>query len=71
MERVVTDASRLVEVRDDAETVLAAASHVEGHGLTPLNALHLVRSGDDPIVSSDSSSDPFSRRIALETDERS
>jgi hypothetical protein len=46
-------------------------NHVEGHGLTPLDALHLVRSGDDPIVSSDSSADPFSRRIALETDERS
>ena len=68
-ERVVVNASRLVEVRGDVETVLAAASHIEEHGLTPLDALHLVRSGDDPIVSSDSSYDPFSRRIALETDE--
>lgn len=65
-ERVVANASRLVEVRGDVETVLAAASYVEEHGLTPLDALHLVRSGDDPIVSSDSSYDPFSDRIRLE-----
>ena len=55
-----------VEVRGDVDTVLAAASHVEEHGFTPLDALHLVRSGDDPIVSSDSSYDPFSDRIRLE-----
>lgn len=65
-ERVVANASRLVEVRGDVETVLAAASYVEEHGLTPLDALHLVRSGDDPIVSSDSSYDPFSDRVRLE-----
>ena len=31
-----------------------------------LLALHLVLSGDDPIVSSDSSYDPFLDRIRLE-----
>lgn len=66
VERVVVNASRLVDVRGDIETILAAASHVEEHGLTPLDALHLVSAGDDAILSSDSAYDPFSERVRLE-----
>lgn len=63
---VVANARELVSVDDDVEHVLAAASYVEDHGLTPFDALHLVASGDDPIVSSDDSYDQFSDRLALE-----
>jgi predicted nucleic acid-binding protein len=69
VERVITDTNALLEVRGDTETVLAAASHVQEHGFTPFDALHLVNSGGDPIVSSDESYDGFSRRIPLESDE--
>ena len=54
-ERVVTNAATLVEVRGDVETVVAAATYVEDHGFTPFDALHLVESEGDTIVSSDNS----------------
>lgn len=41
-ERVVANAGDLIEIRGDIETVVAAASHVEEHGFTPFDALHLV-----------------------------
>jgi hypothetical protein len=63
--RVVASAKELVEVRGDVEPVLAAASYVEDEGFTPLDALHLVNSGKDVIVSTDSDYDDFSERIAL------
>ena len=63
--RVVASAKELVEVRGDAESVLAAASYVEDEGFTPLDALHLVNSGAGTIVSTDADYDDFSDRIAL------
>ncbi|MFP8888781.1 type II toxin-antitoxin system VapC family toxin [Natrialbaceae archaeon A-CW2] len=52
-ERVVSNAANLVEVRGDVETVVTAATYVEDHGFTPFDALHLVESNGDTIVSSD------------------
>ncbi|EMA57236.1 hypothetical protein C469_15928 [Halorubrum lipolyticum DSM 21995] len=52
-ERVVTNAASLVDVRGDVDTVVAAATYVEDHGFTPFDALHLVESDGDTIVSSD------------------
>lgn len=65
-ERVVANATALLEVTGDTDSVLAAASHVEENGFTPFDALHLVNSGPSPIVSSDSSYNEFSVRIPLE-----
>jgi predicted nucleic acid-binding protein len=64
--RVVAATKELVEVRGDTEDVLAAASYVEDDSFTPFNALHLVKSGDDAVVSSDSDYDGFTERIGLE-----
>jgi hypothetical protein len=64
--RTVTAARALVDVRDDVEDIIAAASYVEDDGFTPLDSLHLVASGDDPIVSSESDYDDYSERIKLE-----
>lgn len=64
--RVVASAKELVEVRGDVESVVAAASYVEDEEFTPLDALHLVHSGESAIVSSKSDYDTFSERIALE-----
>lgn len=42
--------------------------YVEGEGVTPMDALHLVHSDCDPIVSSEPDYDGFSERIASEND---
>lgn len=65
---VVANANSLLEVRGDIEPVLAAASYVEDHDFTPFDALHLVRSEADPIVSTDDSYEAFSERIAFESE---
>ena len=64
--RTVVAGRELVEVRGETDDVVAAASYVEDEGFTPLDALHLVNSGDDTIVSSDEGYDEFSDRLALE-----
>ena len=64
-ERVVGNAASLVDVRGDVETVLAAATYVEDHGFTPFDALHLVESGGDTIVSSDNAYAEFAPRLDL------
>lgn len=64
--RTVTAARSLVDIDGETEDVLAAASYVEDDGFTPFDALHLVASGDDRIVSSESDYDGHSDRIELE-----
>ena len=66
-ERVVTNAANLVSVRGDVETVVAVATYVEDHNFTPFDALHLVESGEDPIVSSDDTYDGLTSRLDLRT----
>ncbi|THE65935.1 PIN domain-containing protein [Salinadaptatus halalkaliphilus] len=66
-ERVVTNAAALVEVRGDVETVVSAATYVEDHGFTPFDALHLVESDGDTIVSSDDTYDDVTPRLDLKT----
>lgn len=46
-------------------TVVAAATCVEDHGLTPFGALHPVESDGDTIVSSDESYESFAPRLDL------
>lgn len=64
-ERVVTNAAQLVTVEGDVESVVAAATYVADHGLTPFDAIHLVQSDGATIVSSDDSYDPFAERLDL------
>lgn len=66
-ERVVTNAANLVDVRGDLNTVVAAATYVEEHGFTPFDALHLVESDGDTIVSSDEAYDGMAPRLDLKT----
>jgi hypothetical protein len=65
-ERVVTNAADLVEVRGDVESVVAAATYVEDHDFTPFDAIHLVESDQDTVVSSDETYDGFSQRLDLQ-----
>ena len=64
-ERVVTNAASLVEVRGDVDTVVAASTYVEDHGFTPFDALHLVESDGDTIVSSDDAYGGFAPQFDL------
>ena len=66
VERVVADASELLDVRGDTDLVLAAASYVSERGLTPFDAVHVVAAEDSPIVSSDSAYDDVTERVPLE-----
>ena len=66
-ERVVTNAANLVEIRGDVATVVAAATYVEDHEFTPFDALHLVESDGDTIVSSDGAYEGFASRLDLRT----
>jgi hypothetical protein len=66
-ERVVTNAAALLDVRGDVDTVVAAATYVEDHGFTPFDALHLVESDGDTIVSSDEACDSVAPRLDLKT----
>ncbi|WP_226041732.1 PIN domain-containing protein [Natrinema sp. DC36] len=64
-ERVVSNAANLVEVRGDMETVITAATYVEDHEFTPFDALHLVESNGDSIVSSDDTYEDVTPRLDL------
>lgn len=64
-ERVIANAAALLEVRGDVDTVVAAATYVEDHGFTPFDALHLVESAGDTIVSSDSAYEGFAPQLNL------
>ncbi|WP_081461348.1 PIN domain-containing protein [Halalkalicoccus jeotgali] len=64
-EHVIANAASLLEVRGDVETVVAAATYIEDHGFTPFDALHLVESAGDTIVSSDSTYEGFAPRLDL------
>jgi hypothetical protein len=69
VEAVVANATNLVDVRGDVNTVVAAATYVEDHGFTPFDAIHLVESDGDTIVSSDETYDSFAPRYDLRDDE--
>ncbi|WP_254863488.1 type II toxin-antitoxin system VapC family toxin [Halovivax gelatinilyticus] len=66
-ERVVSNAASLVEIRGDVETVVSAATYVEDHGFTPFDALHLVESNGDTIVSSDEAYADVTSRLDLKS----
>ncbi|ADD04313.1 PIN domain protein [Natrialba magadii ATCC 43099] len=66
-ERVVSNAANLVEVRGDVDTVVAAATYVEDHGFTPYDALHLVESSGETIVSTDDTYADVTSRLDLKT----
>jgi len=63
--KTLTNAEALIEVRGNPDDILAAANYVESEDVTPFDALHLVKSRDEPIVTSDDSYDGFSERIEL------
>ena len=69
VERIVADASELLDVRGDVDLVLAAASYVSERGMTPFDAVHAVAAEGSPIVSSDSAYDVVAERVPLKEKE--
>ena len=49
------------------ETVVTAATYVEDHEFTPFDALHLVESNGDTIVSSDDTYADVTSRLDLKS----
>lgn len=71
--RAITNLLELVPIApaEHEEAVLAAAAFLDEYDLTPFDALHLVESNDETIVSSDSAYEEFDRRLDLrEVDDR-
>lgn len=66
--KTLTNAEALIEVKGEPDDILAAANYVESENMTPFDALHLVKSRDEVIVSSDDSYDDFFDRIELDPD---
>jgi len=64
--KTVTGVSELVEVKGDKEDMIAAANYVEDRGMTPFDAIHLVKSRREKIVSSDQDYDNHTERLKLE-----
>ncbi len=62
----LANAEALMDVRGEPDDILAAANYVEHEGMTPFDAVHLVKAGEDTIVSSDDAYDGFAERVKLE-----
>jgi predicted nucleic acid-binding protein len=61
----VAETIELVEVRGNEKEVESAAVYVEEEEMTPFDALHLVKSGSDTIVSSDKDYEKYSDTVDL------
>ena len=57
---IVAGATELIDIRDETQDIKMAAIFMEEKGYTPFDALHLVSSGEDSIISSDKSYDKHS-----------
>jgi hypothetical protein len=64
--KIISGANQLVRVEGDVEDIKAASSHMEENNFTAFDALHLIASGEDKIVSSDKDYDEHSERLKLE-----
>ncbi|MFP4186191.1 MAG: hypothetical protein ACLFSM_08270, partial [Thermoplasmata archaeon] len=65
---LVATEEKVEKIKGEPDDILAAANYVENEDMTPFDALHLVKSGDEVIISSDDSYDDFSDRIELDPD---
>jgi len=63
----VANAAALVAVRGDVDSCGAAATSVDDHEFTPVDALHPVESDGDTIVSSDDTDGGIVPRVDLAT----
>lgn len=66
--RIVSNVERLIEVRGDTEDIKAAASYIKEEGFTPFDALHLVASEEDIILSSENDYSDYSETEELGPD---
>ena len=62
----LANAEALMEVRGELDGILAAANYVDYEGMPPFDAVHLVKAGEDVIVSGDNAYDRLTERIRLE-----
>jgi predicted nucleic acid-binding protein len=68
-EEILANVEELIEVRDNVEKVFQASVLVEENNITPVDALNIIKSGEDAIISSDQVYDQHSERVKLENTE--
>ncbi|PSG98653.1 MAG: hypothetical protein BRC29_00825 [Nanohaloarchaea archaeon SW_7_43_1] len=64
--KIISYTCQMLRVEGETEEIKAAASHIEENGFTPFDALHLVSSGNDVMVTSDQSYEGYTDRLKLE-----
>ncbi|WEL24015.1 type II toxin-antitoxin system VapC family toxin [Candidatus Nanohalovita haloferacivicina] len=64
--KTVSETIELLEVRGDSKDIESAAAYVQQEEMTPFDALHLVKSDGEKIVSSDKEYDKYTERRKLE-----
>lgn len=63
---VLANIEELIEIRKEVDDLFQAAVKIEKDGMTPMDAIHLVSSENDKIISSDKDYDKHKERIKLE-----
>lgn len=66
---VLANIEELIEIRHSIDDLFEAAVTIEKEGMTPMDAIHLISSGKDRIISSDKDYDKHSKRVKLEEKE--
>jgi len=66
--KVVSETIELLEIRGNFKHMESAATYIEEEDITPFDALHLVKSRGEKIVSSDKTFDSYNERLKLEED---
>lgn len=63
---VLSNVEELIEVKNGKDQIMKASVMVEKEGMTPMDAIHLVSSGEDKIVSSDQDYDKHTERLKID-----
>jgi len=63
---VLANVENLIEVKGDINDLLTASRKVEQKEITPFDAIHLTKSEEDKIISSDQKIDKHTERLKLE-----
>lgn len=63
---VLANVENLIEIDENIDDLLTAARKVEQKEITPFDAIHLTKAGEDKIISSDQKIDKHTERLKLE-----
>ncbi len=67
--QTLSNIAELIKIKGDKNDIHAAAYYVEEEGYTPFDAIHLIKSKNDPIITSDKTYQDHKETISLTEDE--